>query len=476
MARWWVIGLVLVAFWLRLPGLFANHFHADEALFAGWARLIAVWRDPLLATQVVDKPPLLFYAQAVFYPLLGPVEWAARLPGFVASLLLVPATAVLAQRLYRNARTVVATEGVVATVLITFSPLAIQFSPTAFIDPLLTALLVAALLAVTARRPGWAGLWLGLALAAKYQALLFVPLLLGLGWVSGWRRRDVGRFAAGVLPVVLALAAWEWARAGELSLWSVQIGNFGGVRPAWSWELWPRLAAWLALWRLAWGGVAVPALTGAAMILLTVVALRKRRSVDLLLVLFILGYTALHWLLAIPVWDRYLLPLLPLVAILGGRAVAWLLDRGHGRGRGMRLKTALAALIVGGLLLGPAVGARRGAFALGGWPKADDGAHQVAAYLATAPYGTVLYDHWYSWQWRYHLFDTGVYVSWFPHPAALADDLLAFGARGTRWLALPATDAALPVRRAVVTAGFTLRPVLHTDADPGIILYRVERE
>ena len=74
---------------LRLPSLFANSFHADEALFASWARLIAVWRDPLLQTVAVDKPPLLFYLQAFFFPLQGPVEWAARLPNLIASIILV---------------------------------------------------------------------------------------------------------------------------------------------------------------------------------------------------------------------------------------------------------------------------------------------------------------------------------------------------------------------------------------------------
>ena len=31
-----------------------------------------------------------FYSQALFYPLFGPVEWAARLPALLASLLLIP--------------------------------------------------------------------------------------------------------------------------------------------------------------------------------------------------------------------------------------------------------------------------------------------------------------------------------------------------------------------------------------------------
>ena len=44
--------LLLIILWLaallRFPALFNNHFHADEALFASWARLIAIGRDPLL--------------------------------------------------------------------------------------------------------------------------------------------------------------------------------------------------------------------------------------------------------------------------------------------------------------------------------------------------------------------------------------------------------------------------------------------
>lgn len=469
MSRWWLVVLVLVAFWLRVPGLFANQFHADEALFASWARLIAVWRDPLLATQAVDKPPLLFYLQALFYPLFGPVTWAARMPNLIASLLLVPLTAVFTHKLYRN-ETVTLT----AVSLITLLPLTIQFSSTAFIDPLLTLLLVGALTAVAGRRVGWAGVLFGLALAAKYQALLFLPLLVGLGWVRGARLRDLGRFAAGALPVAAVLLAWEWARAGELALWSAQIGNFGGVRLSWSWELWPRLLAWGRLWQLALGGWLLVGLLGLTAVLLLIRAWRVDRvdtAVDLLLLLFLSGYAALHWLLAIPVWDRYLLLMMPLVGVLFGRGLAWLLAR---LPVAERLRPAVAAGMIGALLVVTAVGARSAAFDLGGTPTADQGAHEVGAFLADAPYGTVLYDHWFSWQWRYHLFDTGVYVSWFPHPAALAEDLTAFGDEGTRYVALPASDAARPVQHAIATAGYRLQPVLRTAGEPGIILYEIE--
>ena len=187
----WLVALVLLAALWRLPGLFANTFHPDEALFASWARLIAIWRDPWLQTQLVDKPPLAFYLQAAFYPLLGSAPYAARLPNFIASLLLLPALAQWLWHLYQDELTVR-----VAVILLAFSPLAIQSSATAFLDPLLLALLLAALWAQAASgagRPLAAGLLFGLALLTKYQALRYLPLVLGQGWAA-----DDGAVADGV--------------------------------------------------------------------------------------------------------------------------------------------------------------------------------------------------------------------------------------------------------------------------------------
>ncbi|MCA9970867.1 MAG: glycosyltransferase family 39 protein, partial [Anaerolineales bacterium] len=288
---------LLLALALRLPGLFANRFFADEALFATWARLIATWRDPLLLTQAVDKPPLAVYLQALAYPMQGPVEWAARLPNFAASLLLLPLTALLAWRLYRSPLAAAAAAGCVA-----LSPYAIQFAPTAFLDPLLTTWLAAAAVAMTGRRPAAAGALLGLALLTKYQALLFVPLLFALACWQGWERRAWRRALAGTAVPLAALLAWSAARGGGFGLWTAQMRNYGGLRLAWSWELWPRAQAWLALW---------PPLLGHWLLALAFAAglgwlLRRawRRldaepaaGVDLLLILFLLGYQAAHWLL-----------------------------------------------------------------------------------------------------------------------------------------------------------------------------------
>ncbi|MFN2138119.1 MAG: ArnT family glycosyltransferase [Candidatus Promineifilaceae bacterium] len=465
--------LILLAAALRFPALFSNHFHADEALFAAWARLIAIWRDPLLLAQNVDKPPLLFYLQALAYPLFGPVEWAARLPNLAASLLTIPLTAVLAWRFYHHTFT-----SLMAALIVVSSPLAIQFSATAFTDPLLTAWLMAALLWLALpARPLWAGLFFGLAVLTKYQAWIFLPLALALAWLYDWQKWQWRRALLGFVPPLALFLLWQFLRSGRLDLWGEQLTNFGGLRLTWSFELLPRLASWSTLWSLSLGSALLPVL-----FLVATLALwwqsrgdpDRHSLVDRLLILFVLSYFGLHWLLAVPVWDRYLLPLLPLVALVIARGAALLMERLPVSGRWALLPAALLLILMLLVQAPTALEARAAGLPLGGSPDADQGAWQVAEYLDQAPYGTVLYDHWYSWHWRYSFIDKGVYISWFPHPQALIKDLAVFGRDpGERFLVLPAGDQARPVLRAVAGAGFSATPVLHTTASPGMILYRL---
>ncbi len=453
----------------------------------------------MLLTQPVDKPPLLFYSQALFYPLLGPVEWAARLPALIASLLLIPLTAQLARRLGGGRSAAVVTAAVVAV-----APLSVQFSATAFSDPLLTFWLTAALALVLARperaRPGWVGLCLGLALATKYQAALFLPPLVGLAWLGGWRRREWARWLLGLAAVVAPLLLWGAARADGAGLVARQWANIGGLRLAWSWELWPRLAEGARLWWLALGWPLL-ALGGAT--LAGVALLRQARArlgaADALLALFVAAYLLLHWLWAVPAWDRYLLPVLPLVAALLGRgveAVAGLKKKGttdYADYTDLKKKesvesvksvvpffpgraVALLLIVVAVLHLPVAAAARVGHYPIGGQPAADGGAALVARALTDAPYGTVLYDHWYSWHWRYQLFDRRVYVSWFPHADALLADLAAFGQTGpARYVALPRDGTAAPLLRRLGMAGYRLTAV-PGPAEAAIELWRIESE
>jgi 4-amino-4-deoxy-L-arabinose transferase-like glycosyltransferase len=477
-SRVFLLFIILLATGLRLPGFFGNHFHADEALFASWARLIAIWRDPLLLAQAVDKPPLLFYLQALAFPMFGPVEWAARMPNMTASILLIPLTAVFSWRLFHNNLAALVTALLLAT-----SPMAVQFSPTAFIDPLLAAFLIAALLFTAGRsRPLWSGLFFGLAVLTKYQAWLFLPLMGSLAWLASWKWDQWKNFIIGFLPLFLMLLAWQMIRSGSLNLWSAQISNYGGLRTAWSWELLPRLVGWADLWPISLGSWLMVLFFLAGCLIVWFSRPTKSDSpalADRLLTLFILGYLALHWLLAVPLWDRYLLPVMPLAAIITGRGIGIISERISWRGNRIRMLPHIlllsALLLIATFQISPALAARDGFYPVGGQRNADRGAWQVAQYLDKAPYGTVLYDHWFSWHWRYAFIDKGVYTSWFEHPAGLVEDLQVFGSTpGDRYLVLPDDQSAIPVLRSVQEANFIPLEVLHTDVRPGMILYLLE--
>jgi hypothetical protein len=86
----------------------------------------------------------------------------------------------------------------------------------------------------------------------------------------------------------------------------------------------------------------------------------------------------------------------------------------------------------------------------------------------------VLYDHWYSWQWRYHFFDTGVYVNWVPHADQLIADLDGFY-DDQRYIVLPDSAESLPFQRALHAAGYELQSLVEVSAEPGMILYKIER-
>jgi hypothetical protein len=118
--------------------------------------------------------------------------------------------------------------------------------------------------------------------------------------------------------------------------------------------------------------------------------------------------------------------------------------------------------------------ARESRWPIGGQPSADGGAAKVAALLEDAPYGTVLYDHWYSWHWQYQLFDGRVYVSWFPHADALLEDLAAFGGSDSaRYIALPVSESARPIARRLAEAGYRLEPVNGQNGTASMTLFHI---
>ena len=512
---------------LRLvPWLAAYPLHRDEALYGAWARLIASGQDPLLLTPWVDKPPLVPYLIAGSLKLFGVSALALRLPGMLASLLALLACYGLARRAYggeeasRGGRT-----AALATLLLAVSPFAILFSPTAFTDPWLTLWLLGGAWAALAQRPFAAWLALGLAVASKQQGVLAIPLVLALLLLRARRSarplRPVGTLAAALFGFALIFAPltyWDSLRwSNRPSFWERSATTYGGLGLA-PLSHWPQRAAeWgqqlgylyglpvlsllmlllagcagvAAMWRLAHAragragrqaamqrraedGAATPGDAGSR------AGQTAADRTDALLALYVAGYLTLHFILSFQPWDRYLLPVVPLVAILAARGLG-----AAGRCFGRRfaaagpstgpVRTGTARLAAPALQLAR-YGSAVGLAALLAWAAwlgagarlpvgSDHGAYfgleRIVADLRAQPSSAVIYHQWIGWHYDYYLFDAPQERRWWGTPWKLADDAATTAQNQpwrTQWLAMPGWEdqAAGPLQIALASRSLTL--------------------
>lgn len=534
----WLTGITLLGLLLRLPPMWAHRFHQDEALYAFWALLISTRRDIMLRTVPVDKPPFFLYVLARFFTWFGPGEVTARLPGLIAGVLSIPLIYVLARRVYG------ARAAWIAVALFTASPMAILFSPTAFTDPLMLFFGIAA--CVAAMHGSWllAGLGVGMAAVTKQQGILFLPLVLMLGWVV--HRPHQARHRQYVSPLPFASSLARSLRASlavghRLPLiargdalpfalperWrpvmSLALFITGVAYPIWQairWDHWrylpPDRPGFLKQSVISYGGLylapitAWPArvaewlpwlgyLTGSPWLnaVLTIGlpwlawrAWTRRHEVssrvDLVLLGYGAAYMALHIVVDFQIWDRYLLPLTPIVALLGGRVLmAWgqaILDRCE-RWRGAYRRRTLAVALSVGLLVvlaGPALTAAACGFPVGSDHGAYDGIDQVAEFLKQElPVGAVLYHRWLGWHWRYYLYDVLFNFRYYDSTEALVAD--ADGPPHiVRYIVFPGwrlaeRDAA---EKALAARGLLMIPRFKTyrsDGTLSFVVYRIER-
>ncbi len=517
---------VLAGFVLRLLLLDRFPLREDEAIYAFWARygrevdwrFLQVWPD---------KPPIFIAALALAFEAWGASPAAARFVNIAASVLTIPVIAVTARRWWGPGA------GMAAALALTFSPFAISFAPTVYTDPLLVLAGSLAFCAAAFGRPFWAGLWLGAAIMTKQQGLLYVPLVVaGLGIGLTQRRKDAKVFEkdsstqrhrdaemrreylhetplfllceplqlraaasklyaplretliflGGLLLVAGPVLWWDslrWAVAP--SPWDLGAQNVGALTllpPA----QWPgRAAAWLALaWQLqaswpVWLLLAA-VLTGAGLHVATRRADTGAVWPAWLMAGWGVAFLALHVVTSVQVWDRYLLPLAPVLALLAGWGVAliggatvWVTPRRNAGDRlTQRRKDAqtqhavrstqhavyfrlpapaflpVLASVAILLLAPPAFAAADGRLPVGGDHGAYTGLEDVLALIAEpisnlqapnlpisqsppppAP-RTVLYHHNLGWQAQFYLFDAlaaaRVDLRWFPSATALADN------------------------------------------------------
>lgn len=435
-------GILLLGLALRVVYVTADRFHADEALYAGWALLIRD-QDPLLLSVPVDKPPLFLYTLAASAIVFGPSEVAFRLPNLAASLLGIALIYRLGKGLYGRAI------GLLAAVFLALSPFDILFARTAFTDPALMVWVLGALCAVSAGHWFAGGICMGLAVATKQHAWILLPLAPAVGLVQTLAactketrlRTALTCMAQGILGIALPYAlvvAWDSARWGiRPGYWAQSALSYGGIAFAPLTEWGQRLGEWWQWARyLIPSPVLVALLVGGGLALLIGAwrdrhvagtpheedeaaapsAGRQQAALDMVWVGYGFGYVALHVLLRFSVWDRYLLPLAAPIAIVTARVVAhwWEKAPSLSRKKGPAAAARVALVVV--VCVATAIPAWRAAhngYPIGGEHWAYQGLDQIAAYLReNAPPDAVLYHHWLRWHYSYYLYGTSFELRW----------------------------------------------------------------
>ena len=433
-------------FILRFLPAGQTRFALDEAYNAGWARLI-VNGDPFMHKVVTDKPPQLYYLLAASFKLFGESEAAARLPNALLGAMLILPLWGLARRLY-PAQPAVA---LLACGLLALSPLAQVYAPTVYTDPLMSFWLLVCAWLVTARRWPWAGLALGLSICAQQQALFFLPFpvflaLLIIAWDSSFifkaglfgLQKAGSRFLAWAVMPALAVVIFDYWRGQVSSLiyGAAVNGDKLGLAGLGAWP--QRLANW---WEKVLQYFFIPNPLGLVLVALLLVysgwlawrlwlarfyvsvEARKQATTeafahlgDLALVAGIVVILLFHTAVTFPIWDRYLLPMVPFTALLMARALVWgssLILPGYSR---PNWKIAGVALVVLALMVGPVAQAGAYKLPLGGdylaFGGRGRGAHQAydgiellaTFFINNAPTGSVVFHEELGWHFSYYLF------------------------------------------------------------------------
>ena len=310
--NWGSAGLALAAILagaaaLRAVGLeyglpFATLLNPDEQSIVprAWRMVHGGGLDP----RWFDYPTLVLYVLAPFQAWVSdPSLLTARIVIVVFGLAAVAATWWLGRRAYGTVAAAVGAAAVaVATTHVTYSHMAVTDVP-------LTAAVGAGLALMIAGRLEWAGLAAGLATGAKYPGVFLVFPLVAAGW-GRWRRLAISI----VLAVATFLATSPYVLVHPRLAWNDQSRVQRLARDGWLGFEHDHATPIAFVVRL-WDALG-PALIIAGLGL--VVALFTRRRADVILTVFVLAYFA--DLLTIRAhFDRYVLPLLPPLAVLAGR-------------------------------------------------------------------------------------------------------------------------------------------------------------
>ena len=445
--------VLLFAGLLHFPALTLDQrFLPDEAFFMTFARRAAVQGEWLLP-GALDKPPLSIYLSAMSMSFIGNTrdadgvlhldvyvgEFAGKLPNGLGAVLAVALMMRLCVQVGGGNR-----GALLAGLLAACSPYLLMYGASAFTDMGLLCFALAALSCGLAGRWAGAGTLLGLAFCCKPQAVFVLPLLLMLLMLRRAARTAWLRMLLSMLLVCGLLLLWDAARPETSIFQLAAANNLTAELFAQPTVWWSRLSTWLA----AAGWLLGPPLISGSM--LAVVASNWRNEPNRRLVLALLAIAAatiaVHTLLNLNLYARYLLLIMPPLVLMVACSVA-----------GMRRLRILVAILAA---LGALWTVQQGN-PLEEPRSQHAGIDALAEYLNRKPVATVVYDPWLGWQLDYYL---GVWHDkrrvHQPTAQALAAAAAALDERGFRYFVAPFDKpyatwlAALPALGFVVELDF----------------------
>jgi hypothetical protein len=255
--------------------------------------------------------------------------------------------------------------------------------------------------------------------------LFFTVLPFGSSWVSRRLAKAILLLALGFLAVCLAVVCWDLViRVNCVNFLTASAARYGGLRVVAPERILPRLQAWSRQLHYLTGSrlldavliLGVPPLLGAGV-------WRRRRDsgwlLDWALVAFFLYFVGVHTLLSFSVWDRYMLGLVPVVAILLARVMLLPLDLLLDRiGQSTRMRVAYLAslaVLLSAVMVAPTQVALRYGFPVGGDHGAFLGIDDVADYFrGNAPPGSIVFHKWLAWHYSFYMFDLPLDYYYYP--------------------------------------------------------------
>lgn len=291
------------------------------------------WVRPTLQGEAwLEKPPLYYWLAGAAFKALGENETAARLPSVVAAVWMVGVTALVGARLFGAA------VGLHAGFVLGLSVLPFAYGRAATMDMLLAACTTTAIGLLGLRLLGVAGglaipaaaVFVGLATLAKGPLGLLLPGLVVGGFVlvtRRWRLLRVCLSPAAIVLLVAVAAPWYvaiWRDQGQrfvdVFILDHNVQRFTSTihrHPGAPWYYVPLILGGL----FPWTGLIVPALLGAR---------RERSSAETWLLVWLVA-PFLFFSAAGSKLPGYILPCLPPLAILVGRACHSLVTGGAAR-------------------------------------------------------------------------------------------------------------------------------------------------